>query len=218
MNEYQKRDAEARAVARAELAEIAAALGEGWHVEPDPDNACTRYHYLTQGSGASCRQLLAEIPWNKPERFEFRPSHWPSYRNAEQRRVTVDPSSIYPREQRPTCSVARSRTPEAIARDVGRKVLPEYERLFQVCEDKAAEYQRGSNREGEAIEQLFKATRETRNPERPETKPRFVREIEGPTLYLEYRSEGSVKLDLSAVEAAAVVEFLRERRASHAEQ
>jgi hypothetical protein len=215
LNEYQKRDAEARAVARAELEKIAAALGEGWTLKDDPENACTRYHYMTNGQG---RELLAEIPWNNPERFEFRPSSWPNYRNAEQRRVTVDPSSLYPREERPSCTAARSRAPEAIARDVGRKVLPEYERLYQLCEDKAEQYQRGSNREGEAIAQLFKATRETRNPERPEEKPRFVREIEGPTLYLEYRSEGSVKLDLSAVEAAAVVEFLRERRASHAEQ
>lgn len=202
MNDYQTRDAEAKAIARAELTLIAEALGEGWRLTDDnPGHPC-RYFTLTNGQG---RELLAEIPWNKTERFEFRPCEWPSYRNTEGRPVTIDPAGLYPRQQRPSCSVARSRAPEAIARDIGRKVLPEYERLYQMCEDRAAGYQRSSDTEAEAIAQLFKATRE--DITRQEQKPRFVREIEGPTIYLEYRSRGSVKLDLSAEETAAVIEI-----------
>lgn len=213
MNEYQARDAAERAVARSECEAIAEALGEDWHVLPDPpDLGYSRWHYLSDGNG---RELVAEVLWNRTDRFEFHPAAWPSYTDKDGRKQTVTPSDCWtPSEIVPKCTAARTRAPLAIAREIERKILPEYDRLRARCADIAANSQKHNDKEAELISLLFKATREQRNPEKPEQKPRFVREIDGPTLAIEYRSGGSVKIDIGTEEMAAVIEFLRERRAN----
>ncbi|KPL28988.1 MAG: hypothetical protein AMJ72_00055 [Acidithiobacillales bacterium SM1_46] len=216
MNDYQKERAEERAYMREQLAPVAEALGNGWQLDPDPEeqDAWSRWHYFSNGQG---RQIVAEVVWNKPDRFEFRALGWPTYADPDGRTMTVDPSTMWnPKESRPVISCARSRTPEAIARDIERRLLPEYERLYTRAEEIAADRQKSSDGEAELIDLLWKATRDTHNEHRQADRPYFVREIEGGPLTIEYRSPGSVKIDLSAREMAAVIEFLRDYRAKEA--
>jgi hypothetical protein len=77
-------------------------------------------------------------------RLNVSTSAWPSYTKFDRGRTSsekVYPSSLYPRESSPSISVSAGKTPDQIVKDIKRRFLPEYERIFALCQAKAIAYQ-----------------------------------------------------------------------------
>jgi len=170
---------------------------------------------MADGNGL---EISAGAIWNKTERFEFSASAWPTHTDKAGKECRVIPhdlgsewqgSEFKEREPTPTTTAARSRTPEAIARQIENKLIPEYKRVYKILEEVAESRQAYANKEADIITRLFKATQEERLEG---SKPYFVRNIGGDTLTIDYRSPGSILIDLSADDMVAVIEFLRQKR------
>ena len=70
---------------------------------------------------------------------------WPQYTRIERgdnRSETVWPhQSLHPSETQPSITVDPNKSSEQIVKDIKRRFLPEYERIFKLCLEKAKQYQ-----------------------------------------------------------------------------
>jgi len=90
---------------------VATALGDGWTVDTSENFAEHRDAYMDGPDGA--RLALGPI-WNKPDRLEIRGVYPAGAR------------SVYPAPARSVITVDRHRAPDAIAREITRRLLPGY--------------------------------------------------------------------------------------------
>ena len=217
MNEYQQREHEKSAVLRAEIQLIGDEMGL-WKLQPDnPEmDHAPRSFYLSNGK----YRIRVNAIWNHTERLEFTACEFGSYINTEGRETHLYPSDFgnnwsgndfVPREITPTTTAARSRTPAAIAKQVKNKIIPEYLRIYDALQELGASRQGYTDKDTEAKAILYAATQDKQA--KPHHKPHFVRNING-HLYIKYNSAESVSIDLTASEAAKVINFIREDRAS----
>ena len=211
MNEYQKRNAEERNALRKELEPIVAAMGEGWTLTPDTERD------ITSSNGFSIEgptiNIWTRLDWNKHDRLRFHACGWPTYETADGKTAKITPRDNWRNKERcttPETTAARSRAPEAIAKQVIKKVIEPALTIYAELQDATKERQSFQNTEKNGIEALFKATREKRL--NPEQKPRYVEDIKGSNLYLDFQSAGNVQLCSNAWEMAEIIEFVREKR------
>ena len=215
MNEYQQREHDKHIQARRELEPIAAALG--WSMEHDEHTGtpAPRSYWITGPDGLEIR---ASVLWNKPERFEFSASEWPTYTDKNGKTVRVHPGDMgsewngdkfEPRETAPTTTAARTREPAAVAKQIKSRVIPEYMRVYAALQEVAASRQEYADKQSDTIARLFEACQED-----PSTRqaPYFVRNMPGDTVTVDYRSPGSVMIELSTDDMIAVIAMLRARR------
>lgn len=113
-----------------------------WTLDKAGETYDMRYT-LTHTTGL--QMALFTSKYDKQPRLTVSDWKWPQYTTMERgqtRTNTVFPHSLHgPKESSPriTCSLAKS--PEAIARDIKRRFLPEYTRIYQRCLEHAKAYQ-----------------------------------------------------------------------------
>lgn len=134
---------------RAELRQIASLVAphlEGWAMivpPPEEDYNQDRVFFTKDKMKFGVSFDWSSHPRNS--RLNVSTWTWPEYSRLERgdvRKETIFPASLYdPKEGQPSISVAASKTPEQIAKDIKRRFLPEYERIYARCKAKADDYQ-----------------------------------------------------------------------------
>lgn len=130
--------------ARTQLAEICKQVAlyfDGWTLSKQGEAYDHRWQLMRDGM-----QISLSLDWRKKDRLNISTWSWPKYTRMERGEVkaeTIYPNSLYdPKETSPEISVAWARGPEAIAKEIKRRFLPEYERIYARCFEKAASYQK----------------------------------------------------------------------------
>lgn len=212
MNEHQeKQDARDRQF-EAELAAIAAEMGSGWSVKPwDGEGRGAQWRIITEQDTYRdfwCHRYMAGCS----DRIEYKATNWPSYTNESGREFTVWPTDLYPKEVTPVCTAAMGRDPKTVARAVGR-LLPEYNRIWTLCEQRAEESGSYYAKTREAIEQLCKATG---NPYKADETYHsyFLRGLPGDTVNVKFNSVGDVEVRLPTEEMLQIIELIYRLRRS----
>jgi hypothetical protein len=134
-------------VDRIELAKVCMGIAkhfDGWVLEETGETFDYRWKLRRNGM-----EIGLSLDWSKKDRLNIATWAWPKYTKldrGEVRSETITPSSLYdPKESRPSISVAWNRGPEVIAKEIKRRFLPEYERIYARCAEKAASYQKHEN-------------------------------------------------------------------------
>jgi hypothetical protein len=134
-------------VNKIELAKVCNALAkhfDGWTLEETGETFDYRWKLRRNGM-----EIGLSLDWSKKDRLNIATWAWPKYTKldrGEVRSETITPSSLYdPKESSPSISVAWNRGPEVIAKEIKRRFLPEYERIYARCAEKAASYQKHEN-------------------------------------------------------------------------
>lgn len=113
-------------------AQIAALLGEGWsYTDTSGDQWATIAH--ADGRALSLSHVGG---WGKkPLRLAVSGSY-PSYQDEQGRSQRVMPPDLYnPKEEYPEITVSLEKTAEAMAKDIQRRFLPEYSRIWERCQE-----------------------------------------------------------------------------------
>ncbi len=128
-------------------AEVAKHL-TGWKVESDngmQDNAV----YLTDG----VRQIRIGTGRNPNEnRLSVQTWCWPKYMkrhdqyNRQETRESISPHMLRPQQESPSITVSGDKTPEQIAKDILRRFIPEYLRVWDLCQAEAFDRQEYEDR------------------------------------------------------------------------
>lgn len=123
------------------FSEIASRM-PGWTVKPaDPDDGNTWRRYVLQRGDMGIH--IHRDTNGKGDRVNISTWHWPSYSYIEcgdERRETVSPHNLYdPKESSPSITCAMDRGADAIVKEIQRRFLPEYERLYARCKAKVEE-------------------------------------------------------------------------------
>ena len=104
-------------------------------------------HTLTHASGMQIS--LSTSKYDKQPRLNVTTWTWPKYTKqdrGQERTETVTPSSLWnPKESGPSITCALNRPAEKLAAEIRRRFLPEYERVWQRCTERASEYQTHEN-------------------------------------------------------------------------
>jgi hypothetical protein len=146
---------------------IAKHLPEGWKFRRDPDIDNQDRAYFVKGA---MRMALTIDDWHqKTPRVRIQTWDWPKYTKWEHgyrsddsdgsRSETVFPSSLYdPKEGSPDITVSMEKSPEQIAKDITRRFIPEYERIFTRCQIKADQFGAFEAASKEAWEDVMRQT------------------------------------------------------------
>ena len=124
--------------------EISKHLPEWSYLAPSKE---FEYHNEVIRLGKDGLVIAIRHDWN--DRFSVSCWEWPSFTSAEKtvhdsalgeipaiERIT--PNSLYdPRESSPEIPVSPTKTPEKIAADITRRLIPDYERVYARCAEKA---------------------------------------------------------------------------------
>jgi hypothetical protein len=234
LNEYQQRDELAASVLAEQLTEIASHM-DGWHLIPrdrSKEEHIPMFRYLSNEDGS--RQIFCESNrYNCVGKFRFSAMVWPSYTENEGehlRTCTVTPSQLWrstagtttisrgllparPTQSSPETMATHGREFAAIAKQIERKIIPEYERLYILCQEQAASYQVHSNEVQDCKRRLAKSTRQDIAHYGGRGSTFYIRELPGDPVGIEYRSPGDCRVNLSTDEMIEVVALLRELRA-----
>jgi hypothetical protein len=100
-------------------------------------------HTLSHANGLQI--CLSTSKYDKVPRLTVQTWTWPRYTKTERgelRFETIYPNSLYdPKESAPSITISLAKSPELIAKDIKRRFLPEYERIFARCAEKAQSHQ-----------------------------------------------------------------------------
>jgi hypothetical protein len=122
----------------------AAITATGWTPEPQGE----RYDLRMAGVKDGMRFCVTYVPHT--HRLHIQTWTWPGYTTAELREHP-DTKQVWPRDLRepkesdPDITVSADKTPEQIARDISRRFLAEYTRIYTRCRAVADERQAGEN-------------------------------------------------------------------------
>lgn len=210
MNEYFAREAANAEQINIELQAIAEALPGNWIVEQamqHEDEWQRANDTLKDDQG---RGLFILPVWNKKDRFDIMGCGWPEYVDENGQPCELSPSQLWnPKEATPETTAARSRGAKAIAAQIVRKVLPEYDRIKARLVEQAASYQSRSDKTASNRRALAEACQD----EYREGNTHFyVRDIPGDTVRIEAYSSSHARLCLPVSEVVQVVALLRELR------
>lgn len=158
--------------------------------------------------------LCARDEYQAADRWEFSPCEWPKYKDSDGSTKTISPHDLWnPKEVAPKTTAQQDREPKAIARQIANKIIPEYLRIYARATERAQDAQGYSDSTRDALSRLAAACRDRDSD--THGRPRrsfFVRELEGSTVSVEFRSLGSCKIELSTDEMIEVVGLLRKLR------
>lgn len=114
----------------------------GWRLQPsstDPDDM-SAWTVIESTTGPQSFTIGKE--WNAKDRLSMSAHTWPEYsyfERGEQRSTQVTPRDCYdPKEASPGITVAADRAPDVIAREILRRFIPDYTRIYARCAEKAA--------------------------------------------------------------------------------
>jgi len=224
MNEYQQKRQEANRANGKLIEAILPHLPAGWTLAQQLDCDGMGLDRWTLSNEAGDRQLVAMANhYGHAGRFEFRACHWPSYTDEKGNEKTVFPSEVpatatqegySPRGVTPSTTAAIDREPEAVAKQVIRKIFASYDDLYTRCEERAASSQKFHDDTAAALKQLGKATGD---PLKRGSNYRcfYIKDLPGDPVRLEFVSTGDVRFGLSTEEAIDVIALLRQRRQRH---
>lgn len=185
-SDYQKEQAEKTAKLRALTAAIAKHL-EGFR--PDgredlghmgqmthPDGRCINLFMRGYGADAGRAEVTGDYPKDRQGSYQG-PREW---------------GVIGYKEDLPRISVNASRDPEAIAKDIARRFLPEYSRLYAACLVKKTEREEYRDDKKQQAEQILAALGKKRPAE-------IVGEPDNTHVDLRYNDDGYGELTASSV-------------------
>lgn len=124
------------------LQRVATGLGHGWSVLPNTDEESGHpdNRFLPRVRHTDGRELFFSRTRASEGRLEISGANWPKYQDKENRTQYIRPHELHPREAHPSITVSASKSPDAIAKDIARRLLPEYTRIMELCRVKAAEW------------------------------------------------------------------------------
>ena len=166
LNEYQKK-ANAEAVEFHELLQpIVDQMPDPWSLDPvrlNDEGHARRCCFIV--NTATGQQIMARYnEYDIRGKFEFKAVEWPKYTDENGRECTSSPDNCYqPREQAPSTKATAGRDPKAIASQIGSKIIPDYERIYERCQGLAAESQVYHDTTKQALDQLTEATGDDRH-------------------------------------------------------
>lgn len=150
---------------RAQLEEVALGIArfmpEGWTLEvPKAEDDISDRKFFRKGA----MRIGISLDWQKKDRLNISTWTWPTYTAKDRyndrgmRTETVWPRDLWDPEEKgsPDISVAVSRGPEVIAKEIKRRFLPEYERIWARCKKKADSYQRDNDTANAQWEEVCK--------------------------------------------------------------
>jgi len=213
MNEYQQRNEERYSADAERVVMLVAELNKldsaEWTVHPrdnDMDHTPTRH---TIGCSEGLMILCNHNGYGLEDRWRFSACGWPSYVDSDNNRKSVDTSNLYnPKESQPVTTAADSRTYEAIAKQIMSKLIRPYRAIYARCAELCIESDAYTVKEEAALKAVTEAAGEVY--EFGKSRNRNLRcRIGEQILYGEFRSAETVKLDMTARQAALCLRMLR---------
>jgi hypothetical protein len=201
---------------------IAALLPDGWTLQPDDRKRNNREEiYFAKGEGAYTLGWwwdglrFAIYANNHEKRLKIGHDGWPTYTEldrGEPQTKRVWPGDLYdPREEYPSITVAFAKSPEAVAKDILRRFLPEYERIFARCRDAAMERQKYHNAKDAGWATICRAV--NRDPKRSQHYD--IADGTGAYVSLEgHNSNPKMTIEAPAEKLIKILELLREQSKS----
>lgn len=114
---------------------------DGWTLVEDGESFDGRWKLRRDGM-----EICLRLDWAKKDRLTVKTWGWPSYKDDSRiDKVIVYPRDLSPREADPDISVAWARGAEVIAKEIKRRFLPEYERIYALALAKATRAQEQIN-------------------------------------------------------------------------
>lgn len=116
-----------------------AKLMPGWQFRPDTEESPNYRRHVLVKDGMT---IHLSRDSQKKDRLHIGTWSWPDYTTwndrGEQSKTSIRPQDLYdPKEDSPSISVAIDRGAEALVKEINRRFLPEYERLYSRCLDRA---------------------------------------------------------------------------------
>lgn len=133
-------------VMRAKLEELALGISRylpaGWSLEvPKEDDMNNDRRFFRNGE----MKFGISLDYGKPDRLNVSTWTWPGYTHMERGEIqttTVWPHDLYdPKEDGIDITIGANRGADVIAKEIGRRFLPEYHRIWDRCWLKANQYQ-----------------------------------------------------------------------------
>lgn len=116
---------------------VAALLGKGWKAVADDEHPANHSALVNMiGMKISIRYTGGKFScscWN-----------WPSYTTMERgetKRVTIWPRDLRDSQSGPSINVSASRGAQVLAAEISRRILPEYQRIWDLCSERARQAQ-----------------------------------------------------------------------------
>lgn len=205
----------------AEMEEIAAALPGDWVVIRPEDESPNRLYSEPMEIQRldKLRSLWVMVLWNSKDRFKISATDWPTYTDREDRLQHIRPGALWnPQENQPECTAARRRGGAAIAKDIERKILPEYERLYERCRTVASEWQISADKFKSKCEEVAQACgyEGTINIYSSGSKHFRLDDIPGEQygVQITYETPETVKINMGAELAIKVINFIKSEAAA----
>ena len=224
MNQYQKDQEHKYSVTAERLQMIVDELNKldqgdvgQWTMEPrDSEMDFTSRFICIEADTPDGRiELICEHDaYGSKNRWEFRASGWPTYTDENGKVCTSDSSHLWnPKEFRPMTTAADTREPKAIAKQIARKILPDYQRIYARCLARNEEFQTHSDERADGLRRLGEAAQDQNRYQGRHGASFYVKNLPGDTVSVESRSHGDVKINLHTDEMVQVIALLREIRA-----
>jgi hypothetical protein len=187
------------------LAGAIAAQMEGWTLQPPKED---RWYMLLVRDEMQIG--IKRDSSGKRDRVNISTWSWPKYtkyERGEARQEQVTPTSLYdPKESAPSISCAMARGADAITKEIKRRFLPDYERIWKRCTERAEAYGRAEVNARESWVAICKAAGQAR----PVNGWIYAELKKGVTLRIENRSgSGHISQDFTAPQIAAIIEALK---------
>jgi hypothetical protein len=186
------------------LAGAIAANLTGWQLHPPNDG-----HWAILFKRDEMCFNIARDNSGKRDRINVSTWGWPQYTKYEQgdepRKDTIFPNSLYdPKEESPSISCAIARGGEAIAREITRRFIPDYERIWKRCAEKAEMWGKAEVEARDNWAAICKAAGQ------PVRKGSIYAELGKAHLRIENRNGlGHIQIDATPAQVTAIIKALK---------
>ncbi len=224
MNEYQQKNLKTYEESARRLLLIVAELNQldqgdvgDWEIQPigEQYDFTPLYIAIEASTPEGKLQMMCERDgYGHRGRWEFRASGWPTYNDEHDKTCTIDPSNLWnPKENRPTTTAAQDREPKAIAKQIAGKILPDYQRIYAKCTEKAEDFQKHSDERADGLRRLAEACQDQGHHKDRRGQSWYIRNLPGDLVSVDSNSHGDVKIRLHTDEMVEVIGLIRELRA-----
>lgn len=209
MNDYQLRQREQNQRLTAEILAICEHMPGNWTIEqPRTDEADENYKTPRIMRDDTGKAIYFHVLWNDKDRIEFSPADYPEYMDRGGKVTKVTCRDLWsPSETEPRTKANRNRPAQAIAKQLQTKILKPWEPIRARLQEKADSNQAYNDRKNTALENLAKACGIELRPDQTT----LYAHIGADHKRIEFRSDTSVILDVTAAEAVQIIELLRSK-------
>lgn len=137
------------------MAQEVAALLKGWTADPPNKEHRTKRFWRIHKDGVKNFGLFLEY---EKDKLNVSPLGWPEYTYWPEGEDRPRTQAVTPRGNTPRISVTFDRGPEAVVREIGRRLMGEYEQLWNECVTSAAAYGNSARRPWEGWQAVCAAT------------------------------------------------------------